>query len=106
MHDTDKILVFRRQKRVIKKGVSLQKSSRVNRKLVWLTSKIQCNLFLCRGIRECIMSIFAVLSERIATFFTPRVQRKLWKVHLNYPIDTCRDGVSAFASDRGVRSEL
>ncbi len=37
MHDTDKILVFRRQKRVIKKGVSLQKSSRVNRKLIWFT---------------------------------------------------------------------
>lgn len=37
MHDTDKMLVFSRQKRVIKKGVSLQKSSRVNLKLIWLT---------------------------------------------------------------------
>ena len=35
-----------------------QRKSRVNRKLIWLTSKIQCNLFLCRGRRECIMSIF------------------------------------------------
>jgi len=47
------------------------------------------------------MSIFVASSERIATFFTPRVQWKLWKVHLNYPIDTYRDN-SCTTSDRFV----
>ena len=48
------------------------------------------------------MSIFVASSERIATFFTPRVQWKLWKVHLNYPIDTYRDN-SCTTSDRFVK---
>ena len=46
-----------------------QRKSRVNRKLVWLTSKIQCNLFLCRNIRECIMSIFCSLVTEDCNIF-------------------------------------
>ena len=46
-----------------------QRKSRVNRKLVWLTSKIQCNLFLCRGRRECIMSIFCSLIREECNIF-------------------------------------
>ena len=30
-------------------SIGSQRKSRVNRKLIWLTSKIQCNLFLCGG---------------------------------------------------------
>ena len=45
-----------------------QRKSRVNRKLIWLTSKIQCNLFLCRDIRECIMSIFCSLIRECNIF--------------------------------------
>ena len=44
---------------------------------------------------------FAASSERMEAFFTPRVQWKLWKVHLNYPIDTYRDN-SCTTSDRFV----
>ena len=46
-----------------------QRKSRVNRKLIWLTSKIQCNLFLCRDIRECIMSIFCSLIREDGNIF-------------------------------------
>ena len=46
-----------------------QRKSRVNRKLVWLTSKIQCNLLLCRGIRESIMSIFCSLVTEDCNIF-------------------------------------
>ena len=46
-----------------------QRKSRVNRKLIWFTSKIQCNLFLCRDIRECIMSIFCSLIREDGSIF-------------------------------------
>ena len=51
------------------------------------------------------MSIFAISSQRMVTFFTPGVQRKLWKVHVNYPMDTCRDDVPAGQPKTGQDSK-
>ena len=48
---------------------------------------------------------FAILSQRMVTFFTPGVQRKLWKVHVNYPMDTCRDDVPAGQPKTGQDSK-
>lgn len=41
----------------------------------------------------------------MVTFFTPVVQRKLWKVHVNYPMDTCRDDVPAGQPKTGQDSK-
>ena len=52
--------------------------------------KYNAIFFYARAGESASCQFFAASSERSATFFTPRVQWKLWKVHLNYPIDTCR----------------
>ena len=56
--------------------------------------KYNAIFFYARAGESASCQFFAASSERSATFFTPRVQWKLWKVHLNYPIDTCGDGSS------------
>ena len=55
--------------------------------------KYNAIFFYARAGESASCQFFAASSERSATFFTPRVQWKLWKVHLNYPIDTRRDGM-------------
>ena len=64
--------------------------------------KYNAIFFYARAGESASCQFFAASSERSATFFTPRVQWKLWKVHLNYPIDTC-GGNSCTTSDRHVR---
>ena len=59
-------------------SIGSQRKSRVNRKLIWLTSKIQCNLFLCGGRRECIMSIFcSLIREECNTFHSQSTVKTL-----------------------------
>ena len=53
--------------------------------------KYNAIFFYARAGESASCQFFAASSERSATFFTPRVQWKLWKVHLNYPIDTYRN---------------
>ena len=57
--------------------------------------KYNAIFFYARAGESASCQFFAASSERSATFFTPRVQWKLWKVHLNYPIDTRGDGLFA-----------
>lgn len=69
--------------------------SRVNRKLVWFTSKIQCNLFQCRDRGECIMSIFCSHIREECNIFHSQSTVKTLEGTSYYPIDTCGGGLPA-----------
>ena len=63
--------------------------------------KYNAIFFYARAGESASCQFFAASSERSATFFTPRVQWKLWKVHLNYPIDTCGECGTDFERTAG-----
>ena len=89
---------------VIIKGWVVDHRERAESIVSWSGLHLKYNaIFFYAGAGESAScQFFAASSERSATFFTPRVQWKLWKVHLNYPIDTYRDN-SCTTSDRFVR---
>ena len=80
---------------VIIKGWVVDHRERAESIVSWSGLHLKYNaIFFYAGAGESAScQFFAASSERSATFFTPRVQWKLWKVHLNYPIDTCGDGM-------------
>ena len=103
MHDTDKILVFRRQKRVIKKGVSLQKSSRVNRTRIWFYNLRYNAIFFYAGQERVHHVNFCSPHQRgSATFSLPEYSENSGKCISIIPIDTYRDN-SCTTSDRFVK---
>ena len=82
---------------VIIKGWVVDHRERAESIVSWsgLHLKYNAIFFYARAGESASCQFFAASSERSATFFTPRVQWKLWKVHLKYPIDTCWDGLFA-----------
>ena len=78
---------------VIIKGWVVDHRERAESIVSWSGLHLKYNaIFFYAGAGESAScQFFAASSERSATLFTPRVQWKLWKVHLNYPIDTCGD---------------
>ena len=83
---------------IIIKGWVVDHRERAESIVSWSGLHLKYNaIFFYAGAGESAScQFFAASSERSATFFTTRVQWKLWKVHLNYPIDTLR---SSYAPD-------
>lgn len=88
---------------VIIKGWVVDHRERAESIVSWSGLHLKYNaIFFYAGAGESAScQFFAASSERSATFFTPRVQWKLWKVHLNYPIDTCGECGTDFERTAG-----